>query len=91
MEHRFEAPLFIPIVQEHNWNDPQRSLAISADPRFTLEVLHETVRKVVGGTRTTSCLVTVRSAMRTREFNAVFLRVAVKRRPSRIAKTNGFC
>src|SRR3990172_4458523 len=83
-----KAALFILIVQQHHQRDMQCTPAIAASGRFALQILHESVRKMVAGALAACRLGAALPAMRTHELNAVFLRVAVKRGPAGVAHAN---
>jgi hypothetical protein len=72
-------------MQENYRDDAQRFLALPANSCFALKVLNEPVGEVIGSARTPGRLGSRLPAMGTREFQAVFLRVAVQGGPTCVA------
>lgn len=83
-----EAPLLIPVVNQDHGRNAQGPLAIAAGAHLTLEILYESVRKVILGTRPARGLGPVRSAMRARILDHILKRVAIQRGPACVANTN---
>lgn len=87
---RFKSPLLIPVMQQNHRRHMNRVLALPANRRFALQVLHESIREVVSRSRTPRRLIPRRPTIRANEFDAIFQRIAVESRPSGIAKSHCF-
>jgi hypothetical protein len=73
----FKAPFFVLIVQKHDGNHAQRSLARVALRYFTLQILQEAVCEPIQRPFAPGILFVSRPAVRTDELHLVLLRIAV--------------
>src|SRR5271166_6187134 len=72
-------------MQHHNRRHAQPLLARPALRRFALQILQESVRKMIEGTLAPGLFLSLRSAVRTKVFHRVLLRIAVQCSPTRAA------
>src|SRR5580700_1062788 len=87
-KYAFEPALFVLIVQQDHGSNPQRMPARVAGGHFSLQVLKETIRKVVligGASRRFHAAL---AAVRTGVLQSILLRIAAERSPTRVTNPN---
>ncbi len=87
-KYAFEPALFVLVVQQDHGSNPQRMPARVACCHFSLQVLQETIGKMILVGSTSRRFFAALAAIWTGIFQSILLRITAQRRPSRITDPN---